>query len=38
VVEVLVTNEVPLPEVLDMQRTHQRGIDRHQAPPLRKDR
>jgi len=38
VVEVLVTTEVPLPEVLDMQRTHQRGIDRHQAPPLRKDR
>jgi hypothetical protein len=30
-VEVLVPTEIPLPKVLDMQRTHQRGIDRHQA-------
>ena len=38
VVEVLVSSKVPLPKVLDMQRTHQCGIDRHQAPPLRKER
>jgi hypothetical protein len=33
VVEVLIPTEVPLPKVLDMQRTHQRSIDRHQAHP-----
>src|SRR5215211_8449249 len=33
VVEMLVPSEVPLPEILDVQRTHERAIDRHQAYP-----